>query len=136
MSKETPQEIEKNFLKFRNEFFKKTITGDTHTDKILTKFHRLYESVLDERLLYKYYYEKTLKQLNKEKEKNKELENADLTTVYLDGVYDGEKRWKDNIRSKIEESKEIRKIYEKGNMKFDIIKMDYIITVLLELLEE
>lgn len=38
-----------------------------------------------------------------EKEKNKELENADLTTVYLDGVYDGEKKWKDKIRAKMQE---------------------------------
>ena len=38
---------------------------------------------------------------NKEKEKNKELENADLTTVYMDGFYDGEKKWKYKIRDKI-----------------------------------
>lgn len=33
-----------------------------------------------------------------EKEKNKELENADLTTVYMNGFYDGEKKWKDKIK--------------------------------------
>ena len=43
----------------------------------------------------------------KEKEKNKELENADLTTVYLNGFYDGEKKWKDKIREKIEYYKKI-----------------------------
>ena len=35
---------------------------------------------------------------NKEKEKNEELENADLTTVYMNGFYDGEKKWKDKIK--------------------------------------
>lgn len=39
----------------------------------------------------------------KEKEKNKKLENADLTNVYLSGFYDGEKKWKDKISGKIEE---------------------------------
>lgn len=38
----------------------------------------------------------------KEKEKNKKLENADLTTVYINGFYDGEKKWKDKIKEKIE----------------------------------
>ena len=32
-----------------------------------------------------------------------ELKNADLTTVYLNGVYDGEKKVKDKIKAKIEE---------------------------------
>lgn len=39
---------------------------------------------------------------NKEKEKNKELENADLSVVYMNGFYDGEKKWKDKIKVKIE----------------------------------
>lgn len=30
------------------------------------------------------------------------LENADLTTVYLNGFYDGEKKVKDKIKAKIE----------------------------------
>lgn len=51
--------------------------------------------------------EKQQKELEQEKEKNKELENADLTTVYLDGVYDGEKKWKDKIKAKIEYYKTI-----------------------------
>lgn len=42
----------------------------------------------------------------KEKEKNKEL---DLTTVYISGVYDGEKKWKDKIKAKIEEYKKQQK---------------------------
>ena len=40
---------------------------------------------------------------NKEKEKNKELENLDLTTIYLNGVYDGEKKCKNKIKEKIKE---------------------------------
>lgn len=39
----------------------------------------------------------------KEKEKNKELENADLTTVYMNGFYDGEKKWKDKIKEELTE---------------------------------
>jgi hypothetical protein len=50
----------------------------------------------------------------KEKEKNKELENKnnklmeelDLTTVYISGVYDGEKKVEDKIKAKIEEVKD------------------------------
>lgn len=39
----------------------------------------------------------------KEKQKNKELENADLTTVYTTGFFDWEQKWKDKIREKIKE---------------------------------
>lgn len=35
--------------------------------------------------------------------KIEDLENGDLTTVYLSGFYDGEKKWKDKIKAKIEE---------------------------------
>lgn len=62
-----------------------------------------------------------------EKEKNKELENADLTTVYMNGFYDGEKKWKDKIKAKIEElEKETKNTYIRGEK----------ILVLQELLEE
>lgn len=39
----------------------------------------------------------------KEKEKNKKLEDADLTTVYMNGFYDGEKKWKDKINGLLKE---------------------------------
>ena len=40
----------------------------------------------------------------KEKEKNNKLmEKLDLTTVYISGVYDGEKKVKDKIKAEIEE---------------------------------
>lgn len=32
-------------------------------------------------------------------------EDVDLTTVYLSGFYDGEKKWKDKIKAKIEKYK-------------------------------
>ena len=34
--------------------------------------------------------------------KIEELKNADLTTVYLNGFYDGEKKVKDKIKAKID----------------------------------
>lgn len=45
-----------------------------------------------------------------EKQSKEELKNADLTTVYLNGVYDGEKKVKDKIKAKIEE---VEAMYDK-----------------------
>ena len=45
----------------------------------------------------------------KEKQKNKELENADLTTVYMNGFYDGEKKWKNKIKEKTRYYQELYK---------------------------
>lgn len=69
----------------------------------------------------------------KEKEKNKKLENADLTNVYLSGFYDGEKKWKDKIREKIKEYQEQRRKAETN--KINDMFVNYI-DVLEELLEE
>lgn len=44
------------------------------------------------------------------KQKLDEIENADLSIVYMSGFYDGEKKWKDKIKAKIEE---LNKEYEK-----------------------
>ncbi|HCC04020.1 MAG TPA: hypothetical protein DEP51_04090 [Clostridiales bacterium] len=41
--------------------------------------------------------------IKKQSKEIEELKNADLTTVYLNGVYDGEKKFKDKIKAKIEE---------------------------------
>ena len=41
--------------------------------------------------------------IEKQSKEIEELKNADLTTVYLNGVYDGEKKVKDKIKAKIEE---------------------------------
>ena len=38
-----------------------------------------------------------------EKEKNIELQNADLTTVYMNGFYAGEKKYKNKIKHKIKD---------------------------------
>ena len=74
---------------------------------------------------------------NKEKEKNKELENADLTTVYMNGFYDGEKKWKDKIKQKINEIDDtgIRTFNEQINMELKRIDNQRI-EFLQELLEE
>lgn len=45
-------------------------------------------------------------EIKEQQNKIKELENADLTTVYMNGFYDGEKKWKDKIKEKIKELKE------------------------------
>ena len=45
----------------------------------------------------------------KEKEKNAKLKNADLTTVYMNGFYDGEKKWKDKIKEKTRYYQELYK---------------------------
>ena len=41
--------------------------------------------------------------VEKQSKEIEELKNADLTTVYLNGFYDGEKKVKDKIKAKIEE---------------------------------
>ena len=41
--------------------------------------------------------------IEKQTKEIEELKNADLTTVYLNGFYDGEKKGKDKIKAKIEE---------------------------------
>ena len=76
------------------------------------------------------------KQLNEEHQKIngelrikvKELENADLTVVYLDGVYDGKKKWKDKIKEKIKDLKE--------NDNGDDYSLINVINILQELLGE
>lgn len=84
---------------------------------------------------------------NEEKEKNKQLENADLTTIYIDGFYDGKNKLKDKIKERIEEVeneiKEKRSIAIKptdrveGRILNDQIDALYkTIEVLKELLEE
>lgn len=69
----------------------------------------------------------------KEKEKNKELENADLTTVYMKGFYDAKNKYKDKIKAKIKEYEDFRKEYAE---EFRNNHSRMIICVLQELLEE
>ena len=71
---------------------------------------------------------------NKEKEKNKELENTDLTTVYMDGFYDGEKKWKDKIREKLEQ---LKKDMTKREESLELFyRKRFCFEILQELLEE
>ena len=61
------------------------------------------------------------------REKIKELENADLTTVYMSGFYDGENKWKDKIKERIEFYKRYGKIKNSN---------EYVMSVEIEVLEE
>ena len=47
--------------------------------------------------------EKIKSLIEKQQKEIEELKNEDLTTVYLNGFYDGEKKVKDKIKAKIEE---------------------------------
>ena len=58
-----------------------------------------------------------------------ELKNADLTTVYLNGFYDGEKKVKDKIKAKIDY---LLKQYDSENF----INFEMFIKVLQSLLNE
>ncbi len=49
-------------------------------------------------------------------DKKDELKNADLTTVYLNGFYDGEKNVKDKIKAKIKEYKKQIEKMEKDDV--------------------
>lgn len=73
-----------------------------------------------------------------EKEKNKELESADLTSVYMNGFYDGEKKWKDKIKEKIEKlNKEKNEIEQAMNNKLYTYNSSYDLDIYkIEALEE
>lgn len=43
----------------------------------------------------------------------------DLTTVYLSGFYDGEKKWKDKIKTKIENIKEDEDFYREQDRMYE-----------------
>lgn len=94
------------------------------------------------------YIKNSKKELEQEKEKNKELEIEDLATVHMIGFYAGEKKWKDKIRAKIEELKnDAKNIREKKKNSHDydrsksrlqayLTKTNEMIKRLKELLEE
>ena len=46
---------------------------------------------------------KLIEIIEKQSKEIEELKEADLTTIYLNGVYDGEKKVQDKIKAKIEE---------------------------------
>ena len=79
----------------------------------------------EEIFVYQYIIKKFKKEMEQEKEKNKELENADLTTVYMNGFYDGEEKWKDKIKAKIKELEnliETNSLYEECWNKIEVLK--------------
>ena len=73
---------------------------------------------------------------NKKKYKVLDREEIDLTTVYISGFYDGEKKWKDKIKAKIEELKKYRDKFYELNMLQDVIIKQNEIQVLQSLLEK
>ena len=98
------------------------------------------------------YYNKIIDLYNKQKECNEELrkicygkaledldtsriyeqeQNADLTTVYMNGFYDGEKKWQDKIKQKIEENEKMTKMKE-----FNYAVYRYCKNILEDLLKE
>ena len=74
-----------------------------------------------------------LELIEKQQKEIEELKNADLTTVYLNGVYDGEKKVQDKIKAKIEELQEDIK-YSANPLSIDNSKFG--IKVLQSLLEK
>lgn len=74
------------------------------------------------------------------KQKLDEIENADLSIVYMSGFYDGEKKCKDKIKAKIEELDKKEKKELKGTKGQDRynIKQEFMFkkNILQELLEE
>lgn len=74
-----------------------------------------------------------IERINELENKIEDLENGDLTTVYLSGFYDGEKKWKDKIKAKIEEVQNM-----KAKAKDIVFKssLNYIETELQSLLQE
>ena len=64
----------------------------------------------------------------------KELENADLTVVYMDGFYDGKKKIENKIKEKIEEVKDSKENYTFEKLTSEDIRRT-IITNLQDLLK-
>ena len=67
--------------------------------------------------------------IEKQSKEIEELKNADLTTVYLNGVYDGEKKVQDKIKAKIDY---LLKHYDSENF----INFEMFIKILQSLLEK
>ena len=65
--------------------------------------------------------------IEKQSKEIEELKNADLTTVYLNGVYNGEKKVKDKLKAKIEVLDKEEKEKLKGTKGQDryAIKQEY-----------
>ena len=78
---------------------------------------------------------KIQKELEQQKDINEKLLDGDFTTIYLMGFADGEEKWKDKIKEKIEE---LEKEYEeyKNSAEWEIFdETKYAYNILKELLE-
>ena len=71
--------------------------------------------------------------IEKQQKEIEELKNADFTLVYMNGFYDGEKKWKDKINDKIKEYQ--NKLFQDVEEN-KVVEYENIIQVLEELLEE
>ena len=66
-------------------------------------------------------FKRLMLKIEKQSKEIEELKNADLTTIYLSGVYDGEKKVEDKIKAKIEElENEKEKYFEKQVIQHEI----------------
>lgn len=116
-----------------DEIFKKDVEA---IDKLLAEYKELLVKYSVENEKYKLEHEKYKKEHDNWKEllhfynqrvsdiiklenKIEDLENGDLTTVYMSGFYDGEKKWKDKIKAKIEELKQDEDFYREQDRMYE-----------------
>lgn len=76
-------------------------------------------------------------ELDRLQKENEKLKGIDLTTVYIKGVYDEKDRWRNKIREKIEELKEMLKKTINGELqKYTAGEICLFLSCLEELLKE
>ena len=95
-------------------------TREATKKELIERINELEEEVKKEHENWKellHFYNQRVSDIIKLENKIEDLENGDLTTVYLSGFYDGEKKWKDKIKAKKEyyKSYENLEIYEHYN---------------------
>lgn len=95
-------------------------TREATKKELIERINELEEEVKKEHENWKellHFYNQRVSDIIKLENKIEDLENGDLTTVYLSGFYDGEKKWKGKIKAKKEyyKSYENREIYEHFN---------------------
>ena len=84
-------------------------TREATKKELIERINELEEEVKKEHENWKellHFYNQRVSDIIKLENKIEDLENGDLTTVYLSGFYDGEKKWKGKIKAKIEEIEE------------------------------
>lgn len=92
-------------------------TREATKKELIERINELEEEVKKEHENWKellHFYNQRVSDIIKLENKIEDLENGDLTTVYLSGFYDGEKKWKDKIKAQKEEyQNKIDKLYSK-----------------------